>query len=78
VSYTLAFALQLRTKHGKTSVRVTKYKNNEQYKHRRKTATEGSTMSQNNKEHRIHNSEHRIHNNIVKPVRPQMTTQYGA
>jgi hypothetical protein len=29
-SYTLAFALQLRKKHGKTSVRVAKYKNNEQ------------------------------------------------
>jgi hypothetical protein len=28
-SYTLAFALQLRKKHGKTSVRVPKYKNNE-------------------------------------------------
>jgi hypothetical protein len=29
-SYTLAFALQLRKKHGKTSVRVVQYKNNEQ------------------------------------------------
>jgi hypothetical protein len=29
-SYTLAFALQLRKKHGKTSVRVAQYKNNEQ------------------------------------------------
>jgi hypothetical protein len=28
-SYTLAFALQPRKKHGKTSVRVAKYKNNE-------------------------------------------------
>jgi hypothetical protein len=28
-SYTLAFALQLRKKHGKTSVRVAQYKNNE-------------------------------------------------
>jgi hypothetical protein len=32
-SYTLTFALQLRKKHGKTSVRVAQYKNNEaQYK----------------------------------------------
>jgi hypothetical protein len=33
-SYTLAFALQLRKKHGKTSDRVAQYKNNEpaQYK----------------------------------------------
>jgi hypothetical protein len=30
-SYTLAFALQLRKKHGKPSVRVAKYKNNEEY-----------------------------------------------
>jgi hypothetical protein len=30
-SYTLAFALQLRKKHGKPSVRVAQYKNNEQY-----------------------------------------------
>jgi hypothetical protein len=29
-NYTLAFALQLRKKHGKTSVRVAQYKNNEQ------------------------------------------------
>ena len=28
-NYTLAFALQLRKKHGKTSVRVAQYKNNE-------------------------------------------------
>jgi hypothetical protein len=28
-SYTLAFALQLRKKHGKTSVRVAQYKNND-------------------------------------------------
>jgi hypothetical protein len=33
VNYTLAFALQLRKKHGKTSVRVAQYNNNEaQYK----------------------------------------------
>jgi hypothetical protein len=33
VNYTLAFALQLRKKHGKTSVRAAQYKNNEaQYK----------------------------------------------
>jgi hypothetical protein len=30
-SYTLEFALQLRKKHGKTSVRVAKYNNDEQY-----------------------------------------------
>jgi hypothetical protein len=29
--YTLAFALQLRKTHGRTSVRVAQYKNNEQY-----------------------------------------------
>jgi hypothetical protein len=29
-NYTLAFALKLREKHGKTSVRVAQYKNNEQ------------------------------------------------
>jgi hypothetical protein len=29
-SYTLAFALQLRKNHGKPSIRVTQYKNNEQ------------------------------------------------
>jgi hypothetical protein len=44
-NYTLAFTLKLRKKHGKTSVRVAQYKNNEQQ------------MSQNNKEHRIHNRE---------------------
>jgi hypothetical protein len=47
-SYTLAFALQLRKKHGETSVRVAQYKSNEQaqYKnngltiHRRNTVTQ--------------------------------------
>jgi hypothetical protein len=50
-SYTLAFALQLRKKHGKTSVRIAQYKNNEQaqYKnnglkiHRSKIATQHRT-----------------------------------
>jgi hypothetical protein len=50
-NYTLAFALQLRKKHGKTSVRVAQYKNNEQaqYKnngltiHRRKIVTHHRT-----------------------------------
>jgi hypothetical protein len=46
-SYTLAFALQLRKKHGKTSVRVAactsqaetvKYKNNEQYNTQKKNS----------------------------------------
>jgi hypothetical protein len=46
-SYTLAFALQLRKKHGKTSVRVAartsqtdtvQYKNNEQYKTQKKNS----------------------------------------
>jgi hypothetical protein len=36
VSNTLAFALQLRKKHGKTSVKVAKYKNNEQYNTQKK------------------------------------------
>jgi hypothetical protein len=53
-------------KHGKTSVRVaTRNIKQTQYNtrtmndiiHRRKTATKSSTMSQNNKEHRIHNRE---------------------
>jgi hypothetical protein len=40
-SYTLAFALQLREKHGKTSVRVAQYKNNEaQYKNNERTIQE--------------------------------------
>jgi hypothetical protein len=38
-SYTLAFALQLRKKHGKTSVRVAKYKNNEQYNTHKNNST---------------------------------------
>jgi hypothetical protein len=43
-SYTLAFALQLRKKHGKTSVRVAQYKNNKaQYK---SNATVTRTMIQ--------------------------------
>jgi hypothetical protein len=50
-SYTLAFALQLMKKHGKTSVRVAQYKNNEQAQymnngltiHRRKTVTQHRT-----------------------------------
>ena len=33
-SYTLAFALQLREKHGKPSVRVAQYKNNEQVQYK--------------------------------------------
>jgi hypothetical protein len=65
-SYTLAFALQLRKKHGKPSVRVAsrtsqtdavQYTNNEQYKTQKKIVTQSITMSQNNKEHRIHNRE---------------------
>jgi hypothetical protein len=44
VSYTQAFAMQLRKKYGKTSVRVAQYKNNEQ------------DMSQ-NKEYTIHNKQ---------------------
>jgi hypothetical protein len=35
VSYTLAFALQLRKKYGKTSVRVAQYKNNEQAQYKK-------------------------------------------
>jgi hypothetical protein len=51
----LAFALQLRKKHGKTSARTpqadtVQYKNNEQYNTQEKTATQSSTVSQNNKE----------------------------
>jgi hypothetical protein len=47
VSYTLAIALQLRKKHGKTSVRVAartsqadtaQYKNNEQYNKQKKSS----------------------------------------
>jgi N-acetylmuramoyl-L-alanine amidase len=52
--YTLAFALQLRKKLGKTSVRVAarasqadavQYKNNEQYNTQRKIVPQNSTMS---------------------------------
>jgi hypothetical protein len=65
-SYTLAFALQLRKKHGKTSIRVAQYKNNEaKYKNNESTIQEQwysnknneQKMSQNNKEHRMHNKE---------------------
>jgi hypothetical protein len=42
-SYTLAFALQLRKKHGKTSVRAAQYKNNGLTIHRRKTVTQHGT-----------------------------------
>jgi hypothetical protein len=38
-SYTLAFALQLRKKHGKTSVRVAQYKIKEQYSTQKKMVT---------------------------------------
>jgi hypothetical protein len=37
-SYTLAFALQLKKKHVKTSVRVAQYKNNEQYNTEKKNS----------------------------------------
>jgi hypothetical protein len=37
-SYTLEFVLQLRKKHGKTSVRVAKYKNNKQYNTQKKNS----------------------------------------
>jgi hypothetical protein len=37
-SYTLAFALQLRKKHGKPSVRIAQYKNNEQYNTQKKNS----------------------------------------
>jgi hypothetical protein len=58
-SYTLAFALQLRKKHGNLSVRAAavhhkqtvQYKNNEQYNTQKKTVTQSSTVSQNNTEH---------------------------
>jgi hypothetical protein len=60
----LAFALQQRKKRGKPSVRVaarTSQADTVQYKnntiHISKTVTQSSTMSQNNKEHRIHNIE---------------------
>jgi hypothetical protein len=58
-SYTLAFALQLRKKNGKTSVRVaarTSQADIVQYTEE-KTVTQSIIMSQNNKEHRIHNRE---------------------
>jgi hypothetical protein len=63
-SYTLAFALQLKKKHGKPSAMVAartiqadtvQNKNNEQYNTQKKNSTQSSTMSQNNKDHRIHN-----------------------
>jgi hypothetical protein len=61
-SYTLAFALQLRKKHGKTPVRVAAVHHKQtQYStrtmnstiHGRKTVTQNGTMSQDNKEYRI-------------------------
>jgi hypothetical protein len=45
--YTLAFALQLRKKHGKTSVKVAKYKDNEQYNtHTKNSNTEQYAVTQ--------------------------------
>jgi hypothetical protein len=55
-------------KHGKISARVAarttqadtvQFKNNEQYNTQKKTVTQGSTMSQKNKEH---NTQHRENN----------------
>jgi hypothetical protein len=76
-SYTLAFVLQLRKKHGKTSVRVAsrtsqtdtvQYTNNEQCNtQRRKLVTQSVTMSQSNKEHRIHNRENSPCMYVCKP-----------
>jgi hypothetical protein len=43
VSYTLAFALQLRKKHGNPSVRVAQYKNNGLTIQRRKSVTQHTT-----------------------------------
>jgi hypothetical protein len=37
-NYTLAFALQLRNKHGKPSVRIAQYKNDEQYNTQKKNS----------------------------------------
>jgi hypothetical protein len=59
-----AICLTTEKKHGRTSVRMAartsqadtvQYKKNEQYHTLKKTVTQSSTMSQNNKEHRIHN-----------------------
>jgi hypothetical protein len=51
-SYTLAFALQLRKKYGKTSVRVAARTSQADSKiHRTKTVTQCTTMPQNNTEH---------------------------
>jgi hypothetical protein len=61
VSYTLAFALQLRIKHGKNSARVAahatqadtvQYKNIKSTIHRRIIVIQSSKMSQNNQKHR--------------------------
>jgi hypothetical protein len=65
VSYTLAFALQLRKKHGKTSVRVAartsqadtvKYKKNEQYSTHKKNSNKGQYIT---KQYRTLNTEQR-------------------
>jgi hypothetical protein len=49
-SYNLAFALQLRKKHGKTSVRVAQYKNSEaQYKNN-DTVTRTMNSNENNEQ----------------------------
>jgi hypothetical protein len=59
-SYNPAFALQLRKKHGKTSVRVAArtsqadtvhYKKNKQYNTQKKNSNTEGIMSQNNIEH---------------------------
>jgi hypothetical protein len=53
----MAFALQPRKKHGKTSVRVAKYKNNEQYNTQKKNSnTEQYDVTE---QYRTHNTQQR-------------------
>ena len=65
--YTLAFALQLRKKHEKTSVRVAQYKNNEQaqYKNNEQAQYKNNEQAQqkNNEQAQYQNNEHAQYKN---------------
>jgi hypothetical protein len=45
--------------------------------HRRKTVTQSSTISENNKEHRIHNRENSVHLNRSLPVFLVLKSHHG-
>jgi hypothetical protein len=79
-SYTLEFALQLRKKQGKTSVRVAARTSQTQYNSRTMNSTKHRRkMSQSNKEHRIHNREnspYQVSKPCVKILNQIDTVQY--